>query len=121
MKRKMIGICTVISIMIFSAIAIAAEKVEINDALKKGLISVTVYGKANGEMAQLIVKRLSTEPVIITFKEGRTDIAGEISVLVKNNTEIDLSSKYEEVIFLKQTGANRLTKGPVTINPKSSK
>ena len=121
MKKVMLSICAAISIISFSAISVAAEKVEINDALKKGLISITVYGKANGELVQVVAKRLSQSPIIIIFNEGRTDIAGEVSVLVKSNTEIDLSSKYEDTIFLKQTGVDRLTRGPVTITSESYK
>ena len=121
MKKIILSVCAAVSIISLSAVAIAAEKVEITDAIKKGIISITVYGKANGELVQIVAKRLSPAPIIITFNEGRTDIAGEVSILVKSDTIIDLSSKYEGVIYLKQTGADRLTRGPVTINSESFK
>jgi hypothetical protein len=119
MKKMMFGLCVAASIIIFSSVSIAVEKLEINAAFKKGLISITIIGKARGEMVELRVKRLSATPIIILINNGRTDIAGEVSILSGKDAEIDLSSKYEEAIYIKQTGPNRVTGGPITLNPSS--
>jgi hypothetical protein len=119
LKKIMFGLCAVTSLLIFSSVSIAVEKMEINAAFKKGLISITIIGKARGEMAELRLKRLSATPIIILINNGRTDIAGEVSILSEKDAEIDLSSKYEGAVYVKQTGANRVTGGPITLNPGS--
>jgi hypothetical protein len=119
---KKITICFIaMSVLFISTLSMAAEKVEINDALKKGYISVTIFGRANGEMAELRIKRITEASIIILIKTGRTDIAGEVSVLSKSDAEINLTSKYEDAIVLKQTGAARVTRGPVTVDMNSTK
>jgi hypothetical protein len=121
MKKSMICFCFAVSVIFCSAAAMAAEKVGVNDAVKKGLITITVMGRANGELAELRLKRLSSKPIIILINKGRTDIMGEVSVLSKDDLEIDLTSKYEETVVLKQTGASRVTRGNVIIDANSGK
>ncbi|MFH0975724.1 MAG: hypothetical protein V1874_08055 [Spirochaetota bacterium] len=121
MKKSMICFCFALSLIFCSAAAMAAEKVGVNDAVKKGMLSITVFGRANGELAELRFKRLTSAPIIILLNKGRTDIMGEVSVLSKDDLEIDLTSKYEEAIVLKQTGASRVTRGNVLIDASSGK
>ena len=110
MKRSAQIICTAIFVMIFSAVSIAAERMDIKEAFKKGIISITAIALARGEMIELRLKRQPEKPVIIVISPGRTDL-GEIAVLSDREKEVDLSSKIEESVTLKQTGANKMTHG----------
>jgi hypothetical protein len=121
MKKIMQGLFVTIFVVTLSGVSTAAEKIDINDAFKKGLISITVIGKAKGEMVELRIKKISDASIIVTIKKGRTDLGGEVSILSNIDKEIDLTSKYDSITIIAQTGPDRLTGGPITLDPSKSK
>jgi hypothetical protein len=121
MKKIIYSLFASMLVFAFSAVS-AAEKIDINDAFKKGLISITIMGKASGEMVELRIKKLpNTAPIIVVIKKGRTDLGGEVSILSNKEKEIDLTSRYDDIFIIAQTGPDRVTGGPITLDPAKSK
>jgi hypothetical protein len=121
MRKIMYSLFVSMFVFAFSAVSTAAEKIDINEAFKKGLISITIMGKARGEMVELRIKKLSDAAIIVIIKKGRTDLGGEVSIQSNKDKEVDLTSRYDDIFIIAQTGPDRVTGGPITLDPAKSK
>jgi hypothetical protein len=119
MKQAILSFGVIIWLLLFSTVSMAVDRLEINDAFKQGLISLTFTGKDNGERVELKAKKRSPKAIILLINKGVTNIANEVSFNTDKTVVLDLSKKNEATIVLPQTGSHRIIGGSETleVNP----
>jgi len=91
-----------------------AERIELKEAFKAGLVQVTFTGREKGEKLEITVKRISPKPLTIVIKKGTTTLE-EITFFTDRELKLDLSVKVEDSVIAQQTGKVRLKSGSVTM------
>ncbi|NTV06158.1 MAG: hypothetical protein HGA59_06575 [Chlorobiaceae bacterium] len=121
MKQAILSFSVVVWISFFSTVSMAADRMEINDAFKKGLISLTFTGRDKGERVEIKAKKRSSKAIILLINKGETNIANMVSFNTGKTVVLDLSKKDDATIVLPQTGSHRIIVGSETLEANPPK
>jgi hypothetical protein len=97
------------------AVAVTAAKMALNDAVKQGLISLTITGLDGGERVRLLAKKRTAKPLILTIGSDLTIIADKVWLLSDKAIEMDLSTNDEAAVVVAQAGMRKIMSGSMTI------
>lgn len=98
----------------------AATSVEIKEALRQGLISISLRPKDGGEQLVVEVTRRARQGLIVVVNAGTTTFdfgQGEAAIFTTERVQLNLMVATTAAMTARQVGSGRILSGGITISP----